>query len=471
VIASLLLVAATAAPPEAGPPTVRIPDEAIVLGLRRARIAAEAGDRNRATSLLDELVAAHPQDATALVAALGLHRSLDPSSEATRSLRTKLLEVLTQLEAAPPYPLLREIARDEHATDEELGQVVSAINALPGEGADRVARIRLKVEILDRLRRQVDLLPALEELAGLDPDPFVAVRLLGAYREAGRWDDVLRATAHLDAASPVVETSWWRIEALGALQRFDEMQREADALIDRLSSQSSPKSNLAPGAPTITSAGPGKSPTAIPPYLAERFFPAVFQLVDAGRREPAERLVAKLEAASDDDSGVKRIHVMLFGSPGDRAQYLAASAAASVASADPDKIRAEAYQRLIAKDYATARDLYRRILELPAGAASFDTGDWFNLGLASIETSAWGEAETAMTHVIAVSGASQARAYAHRARARIMQDRTADGMSDAEAALALDPKLKQACYAMYLGYEKLGAKEKAAEWLARSKAP
>ena len=52
-----------------------------------------------------------------------------------------------------------------------------------------------------------------------------------------------------------------------------------------------------------------------------------------------------------------------------------------------------------------------------------------------------------------------------------MQGRIAEGMADAEAALAIDPKLKQACHAMYLAYQKLGVKDKADEWLARFKAP
>lgn len=52
-----------------------------------------------------------------------------------------------------------------------------------------------------------------------------------------------------------------------------------------------------------------------------------------------------------------------------------------------------------------------------------------------------------------------------------MLGRATEGIADAEAALAIDPKLKQACYAMYLAYQKFGNKEKAEEWLARSKAP
>jgi tetratricopeptide (TPR) repeat protein len=161
---------------------------------------------------------------------------------------------------------------------------------------------------------------------------------------------------------------------------------------------------------------------------------------------------------------------MLFGSPDDRIAFLQATAGASVASNDPEKIRTDAYQRLLAKDFGTAHDLYRRLLELDPAASSFDSGDWFNYGLAAIETAAWAEAETAMTHALE-SGASKPRAYAHRARARIMLGRIAEGMADAEAALAIDPKLKQACFAMYLAYEKLGVHEKAKEWLARSNAP
>jgi Tfp pilus assembly protein PilF len=50
-----------------------------------------------------------------------------------------------------------------------------------------------------------------------------------------------------------------------------------------------------------------------------------------------------------------------------------------------------------------------------------------------------------------------------------MLDRIPEGIADAQAALAIDPKSKHACYAMYLAYQKLGETTKAAEWLARFK--
>jgi tetratricopeptide (TPR) repeat protein len=341
-----------------------------------------------------------------------------------------------------------------------------------GTGSDRVAGLRLRVALLDRLRRDTDALVALNELATLDPDPLVAFRLLQRYRELGRWDDVLRVTAAIDPGQASFEMGWFRLEALGALGRPDELLSEADTLIGRLRARSTPHTDLVSRVtPTIApSASPASTFESMPPYLAERFFPIVFVLLDSGRREPAERLVAALATASPDADNVKRLHVMLFGSPDDRIAFLQATAGASVASNDPEKIRTDAYQRLLAKDFGTAHDLYRRLLELDPAASSFDSGDWFNYGLAAIETAAWAEAETAMTHALE-SGASKPRAYAHRARARIMLGRIAEGMADAEAALAIDPKLKQACFAMYLAYEKLGVHEKAKEWLARSNAP
>ena len=124
-----------------------------------------------------------------LTAALTFRRESSASPDQTRALRLRLAETLAKPGTTVPFPLLREIARDDRATSEELARVVSLLSERPGEGSDRVWRLRLKVEVLDRLNRPSDVIQALEELAGLDPDPFVAFRLLGAYREQGRWDD------------------------------------------------------------------------------------------------------------------------------------------------------------------------------------------------------------------------------------------------------------------------------------------
>jgi hypothetical protein len=457
VIQALLLATALAAEPAAETPAApqaaelpALPDEAIVLALRRARILGQVGDRDGQRTQLDAMVEAHPDDPTALAAGLAFHREVDGDSDATRTLRARLVEALARPGPLKPLPLLQDVAKDKKASDDELARVVGVLVAHPGTGADRVARLRLRVAVLDRLGRRAEMLTALDELATLDADPFVALRLLDAYRDAGRWDDVLRVTARVDAAPTGFETSWRRLEAFGALSRFDELSRDADALIARLRK------------PTETGAA-----EPLDSYVVIRFFPFVFVLLDAGRREPAERLAAELEAASPGDDGVRRLRTMLFGTPDDRIAFLASTAGASMASADPDKIRAEAYQRLLARDYGTAHDLYKRLLELDPAVSELDGGDWFNYGLASIETSAWADAETAMTRALD-AGASKPRAYAHRARAKIMLGRTNEGIADAEAALAIDPKLKQACYAMYLAYEKFGNREKAAEWFARS---
>jgi tetratricopeptide (TPR) repeat protein len=465
VIQAFVLVAALAAEPAAeraaAPPAAEIPslpDEAIVLALRRARISGEVGDRNGQRAQLDALVAAHPDDPTALAAGLVFHRDVDGETEATRALRARLVGAFARPGALIPLPPLQDVARDAKASDEDLTRVADVLVARPGTGADRVARLRLRAAVLDRMGRRAEMLAALDELAALDTDPLIALRLLDGYRDAGRWEDVLRVTAQVDATQSGFDPDWRRLEAFAASGRLDELSRDASALITRLRSRFDAIARPAP------SPAPVK---ALPPYVVTGFVPFVFALLDAGRREPAERLVKDLEAASPGDDNVRRLHAMLFGTPDDRIAFLALAAGASIASADPDKIRAEAYQRLLARDYATAHDLYRRLLELDPAVSSLDGGDWFNYGLASIETSAWADAETAMTRALD-SGASKPRAYAHRARARIMLDRTNEGIADAEAALAVDPKLKQACYAMYLAYEKLGKRDKAAEWFACS---
>ena len=477
VIQAIVLAATLSATPKAATTTARpplalaaIPDEAVVFGLRRARIAAEAGDREGQRALLDALATAHPDDPTVLAATLAFHRDTDGESDATRALRGRLIDALSQPDRVVPLSLLQDMARDTRASDEELSRLVLVLASQPGTGADRIARLRLRVALLDRLNRQADMLVSLDELAMLDADPLVAFRLLDQYRKAGRWEDVLRVTAKIEPSQTGFDAGWWRVDALGALGRYDDMVNEANAIIARWRPRA-PRSAAAESTPIV-------APSLQPPTAADpagspavgSFFPMVFQLLDVGRRDSAEQLVVNLEAARPDADDVERLHVMLFGSPEDRSAFLASLAGAVIASADPDKIRAEAYKRLLAKDYATAHDLYRRLLELDPTGASLDGTDWFNYGLASIETAAWQDAETAMTRVLA-TGTSTPRAYAHRARARVMLGREVEGIADAEAALAIDPKLKQACYAMYLAYQKFGDKERADAWLARSKAP
>ena len=478
VIPALALSAVLAAAPAAASPAAtsppepsKLPDGTIVLELRRARIAGQLGDRDRQRALLDALAAAHPDDPTALAAALVFHRDVEGETEAARSVRGQLVDTLSRPERAVPLPLIQDLARDAKTPDDELLRLASLLATQPGMGAERTARLRLRVDLLDRLKRQDEVLAALEQLTALDPDPLVAFQLIQRYHDAARWEDVLRVTARTDPTKTVFETGWWRLEALSALSRHDELAAEADALLARLRTRSALHADLPPGGGLIIAPTPGSPKAdALSPQVATTLFPFVFALLDAGRREPAARLVAELESASPSDENVKRLRVMLFGSPDDRIAFLASAATASIASADPDKIRAEAYQRLLAKDFVTAHGLYRRLQELDPATSSFDSGDWFNYGLASIETEAWTDAETAMTHVLD-AGVSKPRAYAHRARARIMLGRTTEGMADAEAALAIEPKSKQAAYAMYLAHHKLGNEAKAQEWLARAQAP
>jgi len=458
VFLNLLLSAAVATaatePPKPAPETAlapALPDEDIVLELRRARLAGQIGDREQQRATLDALTVAHPTDPTALAAALAFHREADGDVELTRSLRAKLLQALAQPGIAVPFPLLREVTRDPNTPHDELAQVLSVLVAQPGSGAERVTRLQLRVELLDRLHRRDEAIAALEELAGLDRDPYVAVRLLRAYREAGRWEDVLRVVGRFEEAKSGFEFGWWRLEAFAAMGRYDELSTEALALVGRSRTTTEITALLAP-------------------YAPEPFFPYVFILLDNGRRESAERLVAAIDAANPGQENVKRLRVMLFGSPEDRVAFLASAAGSTIASEDPDRIRAEAQQRLLARDYATAHQLYKRLIELGPTVAPLDGSDWFNDGLASIETSAWTDAETAMTHALD-GGASRPRALAHRARARIMLGRTSEGIADAEAALAIDPKLKHACYAMYLAYQTRGDTVNANKWLERSKAP
>lgn len=438
---SLCIVSAVAAAP---PPS--IPDEAVVLGLRRARIAGMMGDAVQQMKILDGLVSAYPTEPGPIASEFILRRASEGQSDATKALWAKLLAALEQPGHSAPLNLLRELAWDPKATPEDLGQLADVLGRNPGPEAERTPRLRLRADLLERLQRRDEMIATLEELTKIDQDPAIDFRLLNDYRAAGRWEDLLRLIDRAGSERANDLTDWCRMQAYGGLGRYDEMTRAAEAVIERYKAR----------------------PTSMD-LMVEQFLPTVFLLLDAGRREPASRLLARLEEVTPTES-VKQVRVMLFGTTEERFAHLSSAAETSLASADPGKIRAEADKRLLAKDYATARDLYRRLLEVRPEEFKRDTSAWFNYGLASVETEAWADAEAAMSRVLEADP-TMVRALAHRARARIMQGRNEEGIKDADAALAIDPKSRQACYAMYLAYQKAGDQAKASEWLAKSKAP
>lgn len=462
-IAALLAGAETSTPvptttevPAAGPtaPGSPIPDEEVVLGLRLARIARDAGDVTSEGAILDELASKRPSDPTVVAAALSYHRRRDPASATTHELQTRLLEALSRPGSDLPDPLLAAVADDPLSTPAELARLADILRDHAGEGPKRIRRLELRIDLLERLGREEERISELESLASVDGDPAKAWTLLEAYRKAKRWDGVLRVLERMPPNTAWPGAEWLRLEGLAALGRMDELQKQAGALMERFRGQLVPAS----GPVELSS-----TPTAL---RAAAFYPTIFRLVDAGRAEAARTLMAHLVEASKDDPGVKRAQVLLFGSAAERSAFLAAELDASLASSNPEGIRADADRRLLAKDFAGASGLFKRAHELKPEAFDNDVYFWFNYGLSLIETAQWPDAEAAMSRVLAVDP-KNARALAHRGRARIMQKRFAEGIKDAEDALAIDPACRQACYALYLAYETLGEKTKAAEWLAR----
>src|SRR5262249_11684914 len=145
----------------------------------------------------------------------------------------RLLELLSRPGQTVPLPLIQEIARDAKTTPETTARLVELLAAQPGIGSDRVARLRLRAALLERLGRNDELLTILEELVASDSDPPLASRLLRAYQEAERWDDLLRASAKIAAADPFFDVGWWRVDALAHLGRYDELATECASLLER----------------------------------------------------------------------------------------------------------------------------------------------------------------------------------------------------------------------------------------------
>lgn len=476
ILASAATPAASPPPTGAAPPAPAaespLPAEPIVLALREARIARISGDRVTERKILNRLIGTYPNDPAAIAGALQLRREDAPDSDATHALRSRLMEILARPGRVVPLNLLREMAGDLRSTPEELARLVDVLRAEPADAPDRPGRLRLLAALLERLGRKDEMIATLEQLVTVDADPRLTWRLLDAYRNQERWKDVLRLASTIERKGTAIPLAWYRMDALGALGRVDDLLAEAKAQIVRLSSsdaqdifalQGSPLPFLKGAPPSKGSAGA----VALDPRAAQAFYPTVFHLIDAGRRDAAKELMNRLFEATGGDPGVRRMRTMLFGTLDDRIALLNAEEMKTLASGDVGAIRDEADKRLVAKDYRAAYDLLERVARGSPKGFGDDVAGWFNFGLAAVQTAHWKEAEDAMSHVLALEP-TMSRALAQRARARIMQKRVDEGVADAKAALALEPDSKQAAYAMYLAFQMRGETAEAQKWLKRS---
>jgi tetratricopeptide (TPR) repeat protein len=179
---------------------------------REAARAVAAGDKHRAATILETLLARDENDVVALVM-LGLQFSLETEYEIAEALLRKAVA------AAPSDPAAR-MALTEHL--HRAKRASHALDELDRLVSETPASRSLRASILRDLGRQEEEVAVLKGLAEADPRmPGYRIRLGHAYRTLGRTDDAIAAYRSVIAQAPHEGTSWWSLANLKTVKFSD----------------------------------------------------------------------------------------------------------------------------------------------------------------------------------------------------------------------------------------------------------
>lgn len=179
---------------------------------REAARAVAAGEKQRAATILEGLIARDENDVVALVM-LGLQFSLEAEYAIAEALLRKAVS------AAPGDPAAR-MALVEHL--HRARRAADALEELDKLATETPASQSLRASILRDLGRQEEEVAVLKGLAEADPRmPAYRIRLGHAYRTLGRADDAIAAYRSVIAQAPHEGTSWWSLANLKTMKFSD----------------------------------------------------------------------------------------------------------------------------------------------------------------------------------------------------------------------------------------------------------
>lgn len=193
---------------------------------REAARAVAGGDRKRAASILDALLARDETDVVALVM-LGLQLSTDGELEHAESLLRKAIDSAPQ-DTSARMALAEHLQRARRPAD-----ALAQLDTLEETAGRTTAGLSLRAGILRDLGRQEEEVAILGQLAEAGPRPEnYLIRMGHAYRTLGKIDDAVAAYRRVLSTAPHEGTSWWSLANLKAVKFSDDdiatMERALD---------------------------------------------------------------------------------------------------------------------------------------------------------------------------------------------------------------------------------------------------
>lgn len=415
---------------------IELPPEDVLLAIRKARTHQAAGRVAEERAVLEKLVESHPTDTTSLLQLFDFY-SRHADKDNIARLRTLLRAQLANAEHVP-VSLLKAAIHDKRMDTQEVGLIVVELEKRSAAEPSDTMLLRTLLGGYERLEDRSKQRETIVRLVALEPPPRWRYELIWLDESLGRWEDVLTEVRALKTSK--ADADWLvlrELTALDALNRVDE----AAAAIDRLQ---------------VTSATPE---TVIDELMAR-----AMGFLDRGSTASAETLLRKLALAQPQKREIRRAIAYLFGTLEDQTSLEASFMETTLKSDDLETLINDAARRMMSGDAASAIPL----LERAAVVAPKSELPWFNLAVAATKLERWPLVESAASKAIEIN-AAQPRALMLRAQARVKSGRVAEGMADAKAALAIDPKLKQAWYVLYLGANRLHDEKAAAVYLEKSR--
>ncbi len=415
---------------------IELPPEDVLLAIRKARTHQAAGRVVEERAVLEQLVESHPSDTTSLLQLFDFY-SRHADKDNIARLRALLRAQLANAEQIP-LSLLKAAIQDKRMDEQEVRLMLAELEKRFAAEPSDTSIPRMLLTGYERLDDPGKQREQIVRLLALEPSARWKFELIRIDESLGRWEDLL---AEVRAIKPGNAEAGWlllrELAALDALNRVGEMA----LIIDRLE---------------VTAA------TA--ESVVDELMARAMGLLDRGDTASAEKLLRKLALAQPQKRELGRAVAYLFGTLEEQASLEASYMDKTLKSDNLETLINDAARRMMNGDAASAIP----ILERAAVVAPKSELPWFNLAVAATKLERWPLVESAAGKAIEIN-AAQPRALMLRAQARVKSGRVAEGMADAKAALAIDPKLKQAWYVLYLGANRLHDEKAAAEYLEKSR--
>ena len=402
--------------PPGGGMAVEVPPIDVVVALRRARIAEDAGDIADARLLLDTIARKHPKEVLPLIRLVAFHDAHDTGYEGLPSLRARLTERLADPALPLPARSLRYLVQERSLGVEQLAVLEKRfVQRLATTEFLAAEEVELR-DALDVLYQRTDDLEKQRENLGriLQIEPTFRTRwtALGLDLRMERWEDALALVEQMASEpNPAIAVPRIRLGLLAQLGRTEALLEALDA----------PDTDAA--------------------LDAELLYTVAWALEDAGESAGAESVWRRLVELDPEDAAAREALLYLHGSLEEQRALAAAEASHWQAEEDPDALLERGTELLTTGDAAAALPL----LERAAPHHPDSEMAWYNLGLAAQKLERWELVAEAFGRAAELN-AQRVESFFNLGIALYELERCEEALAPLERTLELDPSRYQAHY-------------------------